>query len=1060
MSICVLIIHAGTVTLLSSLAMIARLAICALTLLSVLNARPVSGVDQRKFRTCGESAFCRRLRVPLPQHEHESQPDSSSEVDIVSDSGASSKHVDVDASKPHPTHVQSAPHYDVVVETIAWDPSTAQLKAKLAHIHHPLQPHLDLTVSVLKHGIVRLLIDESPDTRKHARWHVRDVIQADALNPFVHSAESGKQFLWQQKKLFAHCHWYIKHQATAKLQSDSFVLEFAPFRLVVFSDGKPIQMVNSRNLLRFEQYREPNPRPMVQRLKQKSAETEETLVDPSAEAGEADAPAAEEYESVPADDLPLSDVAFPYDEPGMWSESFGGQTDHKKRGPAALGMDVDFISTQHVFGLPEHASDFALKSTRGRNASDYTEPFRLYNLDVFEYDLDVPMALYGAVPFIVGHAVDRTMGVLWLNAAETFVDIDDSVASGTYTRNKNVHWMSESGVIDMYLLPGSEQSTHTVFTQYAHLTGFPLMPAKFAIAYHQCRWNYKSQTDVAQVDAGFDEHDIPYDVMWLDIEHTDGKKYMTWDMASFPDPTQMQNDLAQLGRKLVTIVDPHIKRDNAYAIHTHAQEQDLYIHNAAGTPYEGWCWPGSVSYLDFMRDTVRSFWHKALSLEHYTHSTHNLHVWNDMNEPSVFNGPEVTMPKDCMHLNDSVEHRDVHNTYGFYVSMSTAQGLVLRDNKRPFVLTRSFFAGYQRYGAVWTGDNAAEWSHLAVAQPMLLSLGVSGIVFCGADVGGFFGNPSAELLTRWYQAGAYQPFFRAHAHIDAHRREPWLEGEPHTSMRRTAIRRRYQLLPYIYSQFFTAHTSGLPVMRPVWMEFPTDTNMFAEQDSFMLGTALLIHPISQPGQTVATIRLPTDAQNTQRWYRYHSHAADATVAASTSSSSSSVASTSAPLKGGETIECDSPIDIGIPVFQRGGSVIAESWRSRRSSAAMARDPLTLMIALDAGGMAVGDVYVDDGESFDYREKRQFTLTRVSIINGLIRNQFTGDRLTDIRIERIVIRASQEQISQFTQQQAHVTQEATQQDKRLTKLLFDKQSHSITVRAPNVRIDKAFAIQLS
>jgi alpha 1,3-glucosidase len=363
-----------------------------------------------------------------------------------------------------------------------------------------------------------------------------------------------------------------------------------------------------------------------------------------------------------------------------------------------------------------------------------------------------------------------------------------------------------------------------VVQQYATLTGFPALPQQFAIAYHQCRWNYKSEEDVGEVDAGFDKHDIPYDVIWLDIEHTDGKKYFTWDKTLFPTPRNMQNRIAAKGRKMVTIVDPHIKRQAGYHVHTEAQNRGLYVKNSdsKGGDYEGWCWPGSVSYLDFTRPEVRDYWADLFALSSYDESSPNLYIWNDMNEPSVFNGPEVTMYKDNLHgVDEKVEHRDVHNLYGMYVHRATSEGLIKRDNARPFVLTRSFFAGSQRYGAMWTGDNMAKWDHLRASMPMLMSLAVSGFQFVGADAGGFFGNPDTELLVRWYQAAAFQPFFRvsprlergcvplspslsshtralalhlslshtpplpfrqAHAHIDTARREPWLFGDATTDM--------------------------------------------------------------------------------------------------------------------------------------------------------------------------------------------------------------------------------------------------------------------------------------
>jgi len=252
----------------------------------------------------------------------------------------------------------------------------------------------------------------------------------------------------------------------------------------------------------------------------------------------------------------------------------------------------------------------------------------------------------------------------------------------------------------------------------------------------------------------FEEHDFPYDVLWLDIEHTDGKRYFTWDKHLFPTPARMQQELWKQGRRMVTIVDPHIKRDGNYRIHQEAENKGLYVKREDGvSDFEGWCWPGSSGYLDFTDTNVRDWWAKQFAYDKYIGSTPSLFTWNDMNEMSVFNGPEVTMQKTTKNL-AGVEHREWHNIYGMLFQRATAEGLVARNtpaNDRPFVLSRSFYAGSQRWGAIWTGDNAARWDHLAIAAPMLLTIGSAGLPFAGADVGGFFGNCDAELMTRWMQ---------------------------------------------------------------------------------------------------------------------------------------------------------------------------------------------------------------------------------------------------------------------------------------------------------------------
>uniref|UniRef100_A0A6Q2Z293 Glycoside hydrolase family 31 N-terminal domain-containing protein n=1 Tax=Esox lucius TaxID=8010 RepID=A0A6Q2Z293_ESOLU len=651
---------------------------------------------------------------------------------------------------------------------------------------------------------------------------------------------------------------------------------------------------------------------------------------------------------------------------GMWEETFKSHTDSKPNGPTSISLDFSLPGVEHVYGIPEHADTLKLKTTDGG------EPYRLYNLDVFQYELFNPMALYGAIPVMLSHSPQRTMGLFWLNAAETWVDISsnttvfgqmlDYVQGSSETPQTDVRWISESGIIDVFIMLGPTPTD--VFAQYASLTGTQAFPPLAALAYHQCRWNYNDQEDVAAVDQGFDQHDIPYDFIWLDIEHADGKRYFTWDPHKFPQPKEMLQGLEDKRRKMVAIVDPHIKVDNSYKIHSEIRSRGFYIKNKDGGDYEGWCWPGNSGYPDFTNPEMRAWWASMFAYDQYEGSRENLYTWNDMNEPSVFNGPEVTMHKDAVHGN--WEHRDLHNIYGLYVQMATAEGLIQRSGgvERPFVLTRAFFAGSQRYGAVWTGDNAAEWDHLKITIPMCLSLGLVGVSFCGADVGGFFKSPSPELLVRWYQTGAYQPFFRAHAHLDTPRREPWLFGPENTALIREAVRQRYALLPYWYQLFYHAHRTGQPVMRALWVEYPQDTATFSMDDQFLLGRDLLVHPVTEEGARGVTAYLPG---NGEVWFDVH---------------------TFQKHNGGQNLYI--PVTMSsIPVFQRGGSIIPRKVRVRRSSSCMEHDPYTLYVALSPKRFAQGELYIDDGHTFSYEKQKEFIYRRLAFANNTLSSRSVG-----------------------------------------------------------------------
>jgi len=188
--------------------------------------------------------------------------------------------------------------------------------------------------------------------------------------------------------------------------------------------------------------------------------------------------------------------------------------------------------------------------------------------------------------------------------------------------------------------------------------------------------------------------------------------------------------------QLVLIIDPHIKNVDDYPIVKQLKEKQLAVTNKDGNIYEGWCWPGSSHWVDCFNPDAMTWWKSLFKLDAFKGTLPNTFIWNDMNEPSVFNGPETTMPKDNLHFGNW-EHRDVHNLYGMTFMNATHQALESRLGKgreqRSFVLTRSFFAGAQRLGAMWTGDNAANWDHLKQAFPMMLSQGIAGMPFAGGS---------------------------------------------------------------------------------------------------------------------------------------------------------------------------------------------------------------------------------------------------------------------------------------------------------------------------------------
>ncbi|ORZ33307.1 glycosyl hydrolases family 31-domain-containing protein [Catenaria anguillulae PL171] len=996
----------------------AAAAALALVAILVISFAPTAlTVNRDEFKTCAQSGFCRRHRA----------------------------HASLRVAHPDPA---SGPTWSIDPKSV--DASQLSLGIWSARLISSASaadsPRLALTVSTLKSGAIRVQVADRQDPR------VKEGKVVDVAG-YALSHEPGRV--------------EYKHEAAGSGSKDSVQLKvgdskvdikFSPFTIAVTGKDQPEAVVlNARNFFRFETGA-PTSAPPTSSATTTTSDSAEVSPSPSS--------------------LSVADQWLAIDHDAAGSETWKSHTDAKPYGARSFGFDLQFAQTSHVYGLAEHASDFNLPSTRGEGAR-YTEPYRLYNLDVFEFELDSPMALYGSVPYLVTQGTHGSAGALVLSASEMWIDIErhaDSLAA---------HWMTESSPLDLVLFTGPTLAD--VHTQYMHLAGYPTLPPLFATAYHQCRWNYNDEKDVKDVDAGFDEHDIPYDVLWLDIEHTDGKRYFTWDAAKFPTPQKMLDGVASKGRKMVTIVDPHIKVDSAYHVSSEASSKGLFVkrENEGEGAFNGHCWPGDSNWVDFLDKKAREWWAGLFKVDKYKGSTLDLFTWNDMNEPSVFGGPETTMPKTAKHVG-GVEHRDVHNLYGMQQHRSTHLGHLQRTLSsastplsaihRPFVLSRAFFTGTQRYGAIWTGDNDARWDHLASSTPMLLSLGVSGITFAGADVGGFFRNPDAELLARWYAAGAMQPFFRAHAHIDTKRREPWVyeEGKVKDAIR-AAVRRRYRWLPYVYSTFFDAWSAGKPVVRPLVMEFgATDKRTWGVQEEYMLGDAVLCKAVTRPGATSEQVYLPSSGGAGAGWYDVGSPGEPWTYVP----------------KGGKNVSVDVTALDTLPMFVKAGSVVVARERIRRSSAAGITDPLTVYIALDANGEAAGHVVVDDGKSFgvlggavvDVRMKMangkfgaKLGLPKVSQydsdkavdgewvsqkreinVDAKVRGEFL-DKFGGVRVERLVIVATDDKAWSKVKR---VQSGASATDSKERSWTVEKQGRMLVVKEPGFALrDSAWVLTI-
>ncbi len=469
--------------------------------------------------------------------------------------------------------------------------------------------------------------------------------------------------------------------------------------------------------------------------------------------------------------------------------------------------------------------------------------------------------LYQSQPFLMAVQGGEATGLILDETWRTVFDLARSDPEKTTL-------FTAGPTFDLYLLPGPRPRDVTL--ALAELTGRPPMPPLWALGYHQCRYSYPEEASVRAVVEAFKQHGIPLSAIWLDIDYMDGYRVFTFHPERFPDPGRLAEDLAREGIRLVAIVDPAVKKEAGYRVYEEGRALDAFIKTPRGDEVVGEVWPKPAVWPDFTQERVRRWWGK---LHRFYTERGVAGIWNDMNDPSVFAvegvdgelpGIGKTLPPGALHGKKT--HLEVHNVYGQEMSRATFEGLLaLAPERRPFVLTRSGFLGIQRYAWVWTGDNKSYWAHLEMSIPMLLNLGLSGVVFAGADIGGFSEDADPELLLRWTWLGAFYPFMRNHSAKTSRRQEPYAFGEPWTGKIAEAIRFRYRLLPYVYTLAEEASRTGAPLVRPLFWAFPEEEPAYQVYDQFLFGDALLVAPVTRPGQTHRSLYLPRGRW--QHWWR-------------------------------------------------------------------------------------------------------------------------------------------------------------------------------------------------
>ncbi|MDV5112539.1 glycoside hydrolase family 31 protein [Clostridium perfringens] len=603
------------------------------------------------------------------------------------------------------------------------------------------------------------------------------------------------------------------------------------------------------------------------------------------------------------------------------------------------------------YGLGEKGGDLNKKGC-------YTENF---NTDDPETD-DDSVTYYKTIPFYVALKEEATYGIFFDNSFRSYFDMGKEMGD-------RIFFGAIGGQIQYYFIPG--ENIKEVVKNYTALTGRMEMPPLWSLGYQQCRFSYFSQEEVRELVKTFEEKDIPLDVVYLDIDYMDGFRVMTFKTPNFDDAAGLIGDLKEKGIRTITIIDPGVKVDEEYPVFKRGKEGNHFTKKLDGEMFIGAVWPGDSAFPDFSNKDCREWWKSELKKFISEHGMDG--IWNDMNEPCVFNNDHKTMLETCLHNSDNgvIEHKEFHNRYGFEMSRCSKEAQEeLHPNERGFSMTRATYAGGQRYSSVWTGDNMSLWSQMRMSISMNANLGISGFSFVGNDVSGFGLDSSEELFIRWMEMGPFIPIFRNHSNMYTRRQEPWAFGPRAEKIAKKSIELRYELLPYIYDLYYISHKEGLPIFRPMIMEYEKDMNLLNMREQFMLGENMLVAPVLYEGERSKTVYLPKGS-----WVNYF---------------------TMEKLQGGKWYKLPCELD-EILVFVKEGSIIPTYNKKFRN---VKERPKNILLKV-FGENAKGFHYNDDGHSMEYLEGK-YTYMDIKVVDGkeelkLINN---GYSIEEIEIEII------------------------------------------------------------
>ncbi|KAL1935041.1 hypothetical protein VTP01DRAFT_4181 [Rhizomucor pusillus] len=645
------------------------------------------------------------------------------------------------------------------------------------------------------------------------------------------------------------------------------------------------------------------------------------------------------------------------------------------------------------------------KNTNLYGVGEVTAPFRRNNVHnittIFARDATTPWFenIYGSHPYYTEIRNNgKAHGTLLLNAH----GMDVFFSEGRIT------YKIIGGVLDFYFFIPKDSKPNSVVQSYTDLIGKPIMPALWMLGWHHCRYGYKDIDEVEWVIDGYKKANIPLETAWIDIDYMDRRKDFTFDPVNFPEDRMiaLSKSLHSNGQKFVTMVDPALSTNTSYKPYEIGHEMDVFLKNNDGTEFVGQVWPGYTVFPDWWHPNATKFWEKhivdwmtLLDLDG---------LWIDMNEPSSFclgscgtnkrdtdpplswdlpqdeqdklhaewqavidaygnsvpgdsrnllypgyainngggNLSERTASMNALHYGN-IPHYDLHNLYG-HAECSITHNAVLkyRANERPFVLTRSSFAGSGKYVGHWTGDNHSTWEKLKNSLSEIFNFQMFGISLSGADVCGFNGNATEQLCTRWMEIGALYPFARNHNTLGSSGQEPFRWNST-AEASRIALGIRYAILPYYYTVFEESNRLGTGVWRPLVFEYPENVKDFADNSvQVLIGSDILVSPVLDENATTVDAQFPIGI-----WYDWYTHEA---------------------IQGGRTQTIDAPLT-HIPIHIRGGAILPLKTPKYTVDETYAT-PYSLLVALDNKATAEGRLYIDDGHSVEQKKTSDINLS--------------------------------------------------------------------------------------